>query len=117
MKSLKNILKTALYMTLFFIFLSFILTIFNYFNILNYKTVNILKIITLVISYIFGGFIIGKKSDKNGWLEGIKLSSFINIVLIFTSVILKEYKHQYLIYILVLTISSVLGSMIGINKK
>ena len=44
MKSIKNILKSSLYMLILFLILSLFITIFNYFNIFNYKVINIIKL-------------------------------------------------------------------------
>lgn len=117
MKSIKNILKSSLYTLILFLILTLTITILNYFNIFNYKTMNIIKIIIPLLTFCCGGFMIGKYSEKNGWFEGLKLSSFMSIVLIILSLILKTFKIKYLLYIFILIISGILGSMIGINKK
>ena len=117
MKSIKNILKSSLYVLILFLISSFILTIFNYFNIFDYKIINILKLIIPILSFIFGGYLIGSFSLKNGWLEGLKLSFFISSLLIIFSLILNSFKIEYLIYILIIIVATTFGSMIGINKK
>lgn len=117
MKSIKNILKSSLYMLIFFITLTLTITILNYLNIFNYKTMNIIKIIVPIISFCFGGFIIGKASNKNGWFEGIKLSSFISLILIIITLLTKTFKLEYLIYLIILTTAGTFGSILGINKK
>lgn len=117
MKSLKNILKTSIYMIIFFLISSLLITVFNYFNILNYKVISILKIITFILSFAIGGYLIGKKSIKNGWLEGFKLSLFISLLLTISTILFESFNASYLIYISILIVSSVLGSIFGINKK
>ena len=117
MKSIKNILKSSLYMLILFLILSLFITIFNYFNIFNYKVINIIKLLTPLITFIFGGFLVGKSSLKNGWLEGLKLSSIVSTLLIIISILTLEFKIEYLLYIVMIITSGIFGSMIGINKK
>lgn len=117
MKNIKNILKSSAYTLILFISLSFIVTILNYFNIFNYKIINIIKIIIPLISFGFGGYKIGKYSNKKGWLQGLKLSTFNSAVFLIITLILKSFKPEYLIYILILIVSGIFGSMLGINKK
>jgi putative membrane protein (TIGR04086 family) len=93
-----------------------ITTILNYFNILSYQIVNIIKVITIVLSFLVGGILIGRLSTTKAWLEGIKLS----IMFILTLTILNLFMHtkmdwRNLIYYLIVSISTTLGSMIGIN--
>ena len=117
MKNFKIILKTFLNMTIAFFTLSLLITLLNYFNIFNYKTMNIIKIIVPLLIFILGGYKIGKSSLKNGWLEGLKLSSLICILFIIITLILKSFKISYLIYISILIITGIFGSIIGINKR
>lgn len=117
MKDIKKILKSSAYMLFFFLIMSLIITILNYYNIFNYKTINIIKIIIPILSFSIGGFMTGKTADKNGWFKGLKMSSFISLILIIISIIIKSFKLEYLIYILILIIAGTFGSMLGISKK
>ena len=117
MQSIKNIFKSTLYLIILLSIFNLINTTLNYFNIFNYKIINILKIILPLLACTISGYKIGKLSNKNGWLEGLKLSSFISIVLIILSIIFKYYKNNYLIYLLTLISATILGSITGINKK
>ena len=117
MKNIKKIIKSFLYMLCFFFTSCLLITILNYYNIFNYKIINIIKIIIPIMSFSLGGFIVGKKSIKNGWLEGIKFSTFVSILLIMISLLTKNFKLEYLIYIIILITAGIFGSMIGINKK
>lgn len=117
MKSLKKTLKSIIITIITFIILTILITILNYFNILNYKTINIIKIIIPIISLFIGGYQAGKKTEKKGWLEGIKTSLIISIFFLIITLILNKLKIEYLIYIMILIASGTLGSIIGINKK
>ena len=118
MKYLKNIGITFLIMLIIIILSSLILTILNYFDVLNKGTISILKILIVTITYFIGGFLIGKKSIKKGWLEGLKFGLIISIILILFNILgLKYFDIKLILYYLILITSSILGSMIGINKK
>ena len=112
-------LKALLYIFIPILFFSLILSLLYYFNIISDKSLNILKIITTLISFIIGGIYIGKKSNKKGYLEGLKIGLII-IFLFFTISFLafdKGMSIKNLIYYLVILATSTTGSMIGINKK
>ena len=117
MKSLKKILKSIITTLIIFFSLTLIITILNYFNILNYKIINIIKLLIPIISVFIGGYKIGKNSEKKGWLEGIKFSLIISIILLISTILLEKFKLEYLIYLSVIAISGTLGSMIGIKNK
>ena len=99
--------------------LTFITTILSYFNILNDKITSIVKIIIPIISMLIGGFYIGKNSFKKGFLEGLKLGGIFSCILIIFNYLAfnNSFKLKYLLFYLILIITSILGSMIGINKK
>lgn len=97
--------------------ISIFLTIFNYFDIINFNTFKILKVITSIVSLFIGGFIIGKKSDKKGFLEGIKLGVIYVLIIFILSICLSNFKISKLLLYFMLILTSMLGSMFGINKN
>ena len=119
MNYLKNIGISLLYIIGIIIIGTFLISLLNYINFLGVKVLSIFKILIPIISLFTGGSIIGKKSNKNGWLEGLKLSLiFLIILLIFNYLALNTgFEFKNLIYYLILIISTCFGSMIGINKK
>ena len=119
MKYLKKIGMSFTYIISSILILTFITTLFSYFNILNDKVTSIIKIIIPIISMLIGGFYIGKNSLKKGFLEGLKLSSIFSIFLIIFNYLAlnNSFKFKYLLFYIILIISCILGSMIGINKK
>lgn len=117
MKYIKNLTKALLYTIIFFIISSLVLTIFNYFNIINYQILNIGKIIIPILSIGFSGLLMGKKASKNGWLEGLKISLIIIIILIIITLIMQEFSPKKITYFLILIISGIFGSILGINTK
>lgn len=103
----------------FLMILTFLLTIFNYINIIKYNSVNIFEIIILFVSIFSGSFVMGKKSSKKGWLEGIKFGLIFLVILVLFNYLgfNVEFEVKNLLYYGILLISSILGGMIGINFK
>lgn len=119
MEYLKNIGKSLLYIFSIIIISTFLITILNYFNIIGSKIVAILKILIILIAMFIGGYLIGKNSKQKGWLEGLKLSGIVIVILILFKYLglQDKFSINHLIYYLILVISCTLGSMIGINRK
>lgn len=119
MKFIKNSLFSIIFIIISLIVLTFILTLFSYFNIFNDKTVSIFKIIIPIISLLIGGYYIGKNSNEKGWLEGLKLSIvFIILLIIFNLIFFKQgINIKNILYYIIMTISTIFGSMIGISMK
>lgn len=117
MKRFKNILKCFSIGIIFFIFLVLLFTFINYFQLFDDNVIMIFKYIIPIISLVFCGFLVGKRSLKNGWLEGFLFSlCFVSVMLIIT-IFLNKFKLNYFLYLLILIISGILGSMFGISRK
>lgn len=111
-------LKTILYVFIFIIALNLITTILYYFNITNSFVNNLLEIISFVITFIFTGIYIGKNSNKKGWLEGLKISGILIIIFLLISLIFKyNFNIKQILYYLIMSVTVILGSMIGINFR
>lgn len=119
MNFIKNISFSILYIILALLVFTLFITFFSYFNILNDKITSIFKIIIPVLSLFIGGFYLGKKSTKKGWLEGLKLSLiFLILLIIFEYLALDQsFDIKNLLYYLIISISCIFGSMIGISKN
>lgn len=118
MKYLKNLGISLLYIIIPILVLTFLSTLFNYFGLFNNSIMKIVKIIIPIVSMFIGGFIIGKKQGKNGWLEGLKLGLiFLLILTLFNMFGLNgSFSIKMVIYYLILTIATILGSIVGVNK-
>jgi len=114
-----NYLKNIGYILLGLLVMTIITTILNYFNIFGSKIVTFFKLVIALISIFVGGFIMGKNSKQKGWLEGIKLGLIILFILVIINYIIlnQSFEIRNLVYYLILMVSSIFGSMIGINKK
>lgn len=118
MKYLKRLLKSFLFAAISFLLLTFIFTVLNYFNIINIKIMEVFKIIIPLLSLALGGYIMGKGSEKNGWLEGLKIGLIIVFLILIGNLIFssKLILKDFIFYILLL-MGSMLGGMFGINRK
>lgn len=118
MNYLKNVGISFIYIICFLLGLTFISTLFNYINLFGNTFINVLKVIIPIISLFVGGFVIGKRTGKKGWLEGIKLSLiFLAFLTIFNYIALDfSMSPKTLIYYIILVIATTFGSMIGVNK-
>lgn len=119
MNYLKNVGISILYVLGILFVLTFLITVLNYFNLISGKTLSIFKISILFLSMFIGGFIIGKKSQTKGWLEGLKLGLILLIVSILFNYLAfdKGFQIKNIVYDIILLISCMFGSMIGINKS
>ena len=119
MMQTKNILKGSLYILISILILTFITTLFSYVNIISDKIISIIQILISIISYFIGGIIIGKRTLKKRYIEGLKLGLIFSLLLIIFNLIFlsNSFKIKYLLYYFILIFSSTLGSMICINKK
>lgn len=118
MKYAKDLGISLLFIIGSFIILTFLMTTLNYFNLFSSGLVSVFKIIIPIFSLFLGGFIIGKKSSKKGWLEGLKLSLIFTIILILFNLLGLGNKIEFknILYYIIIIASCMFGGMLGINK-
>lgn len=116
---IKNYLKNIAFAFLSIIIFIFLLTLLNYFNIINFNITKIISIISLYLSLIITGYLIGTKAKEKGYLVGIKYGSlFMVIILLINLIILKnKFNLISILYYLLIIIFSTIGSILGIQKK
>lgn len=118
MTNIKKYLKIFTISILSILLTQFILILLYYFDILSSNTYNIVKIILLIATLFFNSLILGKKAESKGYLEGIKFSLFIIISFTILSLLTSTtISSKTFLYFLIITITNILGGMIGINKK
>lgn len=119
MSYLKKVGIALLYIIGIIMVATMLITILNYFNIITGTALTISKIIICVISLFVGGFVIGRRASKKGWLEGLKLSLIFLVLLVLFNYLGLGNTPQLknLIYYLIIIVSCIFGSIIGINKK
>ena len=112
-------LKSLLYTIISILIFTIIITTLNYFNLISGKLLNILQILSMIISVIIGGYYLGKTSSSKGYIQGLKIGLIILTILIPLNLfILKTpFKISIIIFYIIILISSILGSILGINKK
>ena len=114
---MKNYLKSFLY-TLGIILISFIiLTILNYFSVINGKVLDIITYIITLISVMVGSFILGKASNKKGYIEGLKYAGIWSFIFLVISIILKQIDLSSIVFFIILVLLSVLVAIFDIKKK
>lgn len=87
-------------------------------NLLGINTANIIILIIMAITMIINGFILGKNSTKRGYIKGLILGLIISLIFFLLSLLFKNtYSLNTFIYYLVLITSSIIGSMLGIQKS
>ena len=116
-KTILKYLKGFLYFLVPFIVLLLIISTLYYFDILNNQVIKYFKIVIILLSALSGGFYVGRKSENKGYLSGFKLSLGIIILFLIINLIMRDFKWYHLVYYLIISITTCIGSMIGINKK
>ena len=82
----------------FILFFLFFIVVLNYTSMINKSTLAILKIVTVVISFFIGGFIVGIKSNKKGWFEGFKIGSIMVLLFsLFNILFIHSFHLKYLL--------------------
>ena len=116
---IKNYLIHLAYAFVSILVLILIVTVFNYFNLMSSGVTSAIKFIVPVGSLFVTSLLLGKKTKKRGILEGLKFGGiFIFIILVLNNLILmNSFEVKILIYYVILLVSAMLGSMIGINLK
>jgi putative membrane protein (TIGR04086 family) len=119
MDNIKNYLIAIEYFLLVVVIFAIVLTIFNYYDIVTNKLFKVIKVLIPSFALFIGGYKVGNSTNKKGYIEGIKLSLIV-IVLLFMFSYLgfnASFNISLILYYIILIISSMLGAMIGINKK
>ncbi len=119
MDNIKNYLIAIGYFLLVVVIFAIVLTIFNYYDIVTNKLFKVIKVLIPSFALFIGGYKVGNSANKKGYIEGIKLSLIV-IVLLFMFSYLgfnASFNISLILYYIILIISSMLGAMIGINKK
>lgn len=117
MRYLKNLLQTLAYIGIIIIISTFIITVFSYFNLFNDTIAKTIKFIIPIISVLIGGIMMGRRTNKKGIIEGLRFGIIINIIFVIISIVLGNFKGQSLIFYLIIIISTIFGSLIGVQKK
>ena len=118
MKQIINYLK-ALGLTFSIILIAALtLAIFCYYTNIDNGFISFLKLAIPIISIFVSSFILGKKANKKGFIEGLKIALlFIVIVFIISLLVKAKLGLNTFLYYLLIALTSMLVASIGINKK
>lgn len=112
---LKRFIRSFIISFTAFIILLLSSTLLCYLNILKGNILVIINLLIPLISIFIGSYDFCK---KHGWLDGLIYGSILIIFLLLISIIFYTgFKSKNIIYYLILLSSSMLGGIIGINKK
>lgn len=114
---LKKILNSLLTFFIILLIGTLFITLFNYFNLLPSKIISIIKLILPLTAIGISSYRLGKQSEKKGYLEGLKLGIIIIFIFLILILILDKITLKSLLYYSILLLTSILSSMIGINRK
>ncbi len=118
MKNYKNILKILYKFGLSLLVYLLVITLLAHINFLGYKIVSVLSLIYMCVMFLLSGIRAGKISDKKGYLSGGVIGGILIILMTILALIFRsKLSLSSLLYFLILLICSILGGMIGINKK
>ena len=111
-------LKIYSYTIIAIVIATLIIASLSYINILSDNVSCIIKDVSFLIIISISSLFLGKKKDKKGYLEGLKFGLLIATTLFMLRIIFKKniILKKIIFYILII-ISSIFGSIIGINKK
>lgn len=114
----KNFLKGILLFISITVILSLINTTLYYNNILGTKIVQVLEIVTLLISTFISGFYIGIKSQNKAYINGIILGLIFILISLSITLFTKQELNllSIITYLLLITVATT-SSIIGINNK
>ena len=112
-------LKSLGLFILSFLTSNIVITILSYFELLNINFIKVLKIITIISSCLISGIYLGLRSNKKGYLEGLKLSGIIIAIFTLLTLILKpiEFNKYTWLYFIIILFLEMISATIGIYKK
>ena len=95
-----------------------VISLFGFLDLFSYKVCSVISYIYIILLFFVCGIKIGNKSENKGYLSGLIIGS-TNVLLMFILGIIfnSGYNVSVLIYYFTLILSSVIGGMIGINRK
>lgn len=94
-----------------------IITLFYYYNLIPDYIFKFLKLFIILITIFINSFILGKCSEKKGYLEGIKYGLIIIIFSLIPTLVMFRFQIKLLLFYLIILSTTTLGSTVGINKK
>lgn len=118
MDKFKNYLKIfGYYFSILFIYLLTV-SLFNYFELFNYKVLNIVSYIFILLLHVFLGIKVSRYERKKGYLNGFIVGLILVILFSIITIIISKFSISTLIYYITLVLASMIGGIIGVpNEK
>lgn len=115
---MKKMFKYLGYYTIFLILLLFVCSLLNLIGV-NSSITNLLIFIFNISLFFIFGIKSGKRANNKGYLAGLKIGGLFLLLLIIINLFTNRviFSISTLIYYIILILASVLGGMLGINKK
>lgn len=87
-------------------------------NLFNIGINNIIITLIMIFIMLISGIILGRNIQDKGYIKGFLYGASISLIMFILSLILlSDHSYRNIIYYLIITASTTLGTMIGINKK
>ena len=106
--------------TIFLIYILYLLliTTLSYYKVINFSYIPSISLIFGCLITMALGIRLGKKREKKAYIGGLKLGFIIITILLGINLIFfRLFTLKTLIYYVIILLSSIMGSIIGINKK
>ena len=106
-------------LTLLWLVISLVLTsTLYYFNLIGDNLFKWINLISILLVRFISSIKVGVRSSQNAYLEGFKFGMMIILLLTLITffIIQADMETKMLLYDLIITFTSIFGSMIGINK-
>lgn len=118
MKKIINYLKFVSMFIILELMITFIISLLNLIG-LNSGITTIILLISNILLFFMLNFFNARITLKKGFLEGIILGVIFILIMFLIKIILfnNSFKISTFIYYLILFITSIIGGMIGVNKK
>ncbi len=119
MKRIKTYLKYLGFTILSILICLLLISTLYYFNILGSGLVKFLRPLVIFINVFISSYILGKHTEKNGYLEGLKLGGIIIFTFFIISLLLfrNYFQLRLIFYYFIIIFISIFGSMVGISKN
>ena len=90
----------------------------SYFNIISETIFNTIEITILSLTVFFISFSLGKKKEKNGYIDGLIFGGTILLFFLILNILfIKNINNYKILYYMLILFLAILGSILGINKK
>ncbi len=113
----KKMLHSLGIIFLLLIIFSLIINVLYYFDVISNNSIKFFKMVSSLLSFFIGGFMMGRNAPNKGYLYGIRLSLLVILVMFILEIILNNFTLSRIIYYLIILCIITFASMLGIQKR